>query len=117
VAALVDNVAPDDVGAGRHINALEKLRDPSHNWAYTAADWLDFCAVAGLRVTHSEVLVKTRDCDDWCDRMGVDAKRRDQLRVLLLDAPRAAHEALAPRMVGGALKFQLTEVLVIAKKT
>ena len=44
VAAMVDNVVPDDLGAARHINAIEKLRDPSHNWAYTAADWLSFFA-------------------------------------------------------------------------
>ena len=117
VAAVVDNVVPDDIAAAQHVNALEKLRDPSHNWAYAAGDWLAFFAAAGLGVTHNEIFVKARDCDEWCDRMGVDEQRRDQLRVLLLQAPAAARKALAPRMVGGALKFQLTEVLVIANKT
>jgi hypothetical protein len=46
---------------------------------------------------------------------GVDEQRRAQLRVMLLQAPASAREALAPQVVGGALKFQLTEVLVIAK--
>jgi SAM-dependent methyltransferase len=116
VAAIIDNVVPDDAGAAQHINALEKLRDPSHNWAYTASDWLGFCAAAGLTVTHSEIFVKTRDLDEWCDRMAVEAKRREQVRVLIWQAPAAARAALAPRQVGSALKFLLTEVMVIAQK-
>jgi len=115
VFALVDNVVPENIVAARHINALENLRDPSHNWAYTAADWLGFFAAAGLETTHSETFRKTRDFDYWSDMQGVDGKRRAQLRVMLLQAPAAAREALAPEMVGGALKFQLTEVLLIAK--
>jgi len=116
VAAVIDNVVPDDIAAARHINALEKLRDPSHNWAYTAADWLGFFAAAGLQVRHSEIFTKTRDFDVWNDRMDVDERRRAQMRVLLLQAPTAAREALAPQVVGGALKFRLTEVLIVASK-
>lgn len=115
VAALVDNVVPENVVAARHINALEKLRDPSHNWAYTAADWLGFFAAAGLEITHSEIFRKLRDFDYWSDMVGVDEKRRAQLRVMLLQAPAPARVALAPEVIGSALKFRLTEVLVIAK--
>jgi ubiquinone/menaquinone biosynthesis C-methylase UbiE len=114
VAALIDNVVPEDIVAARHINVLEKLRDPSHNWAYTAADWLGFFAAARLDVAHSEIFRKVRDFDTWCDMTGVDEKRRAQLRVLLLQAP--AREAPAPQVAGSALKFHLTEVLVIAGK-
>lgn len=116
LAALIDNVAPEDTAAARHINAWEKLRDPSHNWAYTTADWLGFFSAAGLDVSHSETFRKTVDFDYWCDMLDVDEKRRDQLRVLLLQAPATAREVLAPQVVGGALKFHLTEVLVIAKR-
>jgi hypothetical protein len=38
------------------------------------------------------------------------------LRVMLLQAPEPAREALAPETVGGKLRFYLTEVLVVAKK-
>jgi ubiquinone/menaquinone biosynthesis C-methylase UbiE len=116
VAALIDNVVPDNIAAARHLNALEKLRDPSHNWAYTAADWLGFFAAAGLEVTHSEIFRKTRDFDYWNDTLGVDEKRRAQLRVLMLQAPAAARAALEPVVVGGTLQFKLTEILVVAHK-
>jgi ubiquinone/menaquinone biosynthesis C-methylase UbiE len=116
VAAMVDNVVPDDPGVARHINAVEKLRDPSHNWAYTAADWLSFFAAAGLSVSHSEIFRKGRDFEYWAGMQGVDARTRLQLRALLLQAPAAAREALAPAQAGGQLKFTLTEILVVARK-
>jgi ubiquinone/menaquinone biosynthesis C-methylase UbiE len=116
VVAMVDNVVPDDLGAARHINAIEKLRDPSHNWAYTAADWLGFFAAAGLPVSHSEIFRKVRDFDYWAGMQGVDDKTRMQLRALIQQAPKAALEALAPAEVGGQLKFYLTEILIFARK-
>jgi len=116
VAALIDNVVPANLVAARHINALEKLRDPRHNWAYATADWLSFFEAAGLKTAQSEVFRKTRDFDYWNDMMGVDEQRRAQLRVLLLQGPAPAREALAPEVVGGALNFTLTELLIVAAK-
>jgi ubiquinone/menaquinone biosynthesis C-methylase UbiE len=116
VAAVIDNVVPEDIVAARHLNAIEKLRDPSHNWAYTAADWRGFFDAAGLVTTQAETFQKTRDFDYWNDMMEVDEHRRDQLRTLILQAPAAARAALAPQVVGGALKFTLTEVLIVAHK-
>ena len=116
VAAMVDNVVPGDLAAARHINAIEKLRDPSHNWAYTAADWLSFFEAAGLRVSASEIFRKVRDFDYWAGMQGVREPTRGQLRALILQAPAAAREALAPSMESGQLKFYLTEILVVAHK-
>jgi ubiquinone/menaquinone biosynthesis C-methylase UbiE len=115
-ALVIDNVVPDDVIAARHINAFEKLRDPSHNWAYTAADWLGYFAAAGLAVTHQEQFRKVRDFDYWTGMMSVPEPVKTQLRVMLLQAPEAARAALAPEVVGEALKFYLTEVLILAHK-
>ncbi len=47
---------------------------------------------------------------------GVDDQRRKQVRLLIEQAPAAARAALAPQVVGGALKFKLTEVLIVARK-
>ncbi len=116
VAAVIDNLVPDNAAAARHINAFEKLRDPSHNWAYTTADWLGFFAAAGLDVTHSETFHKERDFEAWTSMAGVDELRRQQLRLLLTQAPAPALAALEPRMTGGALKFTLSEILVVARR-
>ncbi len=116
VAAVIDNIVPGDLAAARHINAVEQLRDPSHNWAYTQADWLDFFAAAGLAVTHNEVFRKVRDFDFWTGMMSVDEKTKDQLRVLILQAPAPALAALAPEAAGGGVKLWLTEVFVVGRK-
>ncbi len=116
LAAVIDNIVPPDLLAARHINAIETLRDPSHVWAYSQADWLDFFAAAGLTVTHQEVFRKVRDFDFWTGMMSVDEKRKDQLRVLIQQAPQAALSALAPEVSGGALKLYLTEVFLVGKK-
>jgi ubiquinone/menaquinone biosynthesis C-methylase UbiE len=115
-AMVIDNVVPDDPAAARHINAVEKLRDPSHNWAHTQADWLDFFALAGLAVTHRESFRKLRDFDYWTGMMAVDAHTKAQLRVLIEQAPAAARAALAPEVVGDKLRLYLTEVLIVGQK-
>jgi ubiquinone/menaquinone biosynthesis C-methylase UbiE len=116
LALVIDNIVPADLTAARHINALEKLRDPSHHWAYTEADWLDFFALAGLRVEHQETFRKARDFDHWAGMMSVAEPVKTQLRVLLLQAPDAARATLAPESRGGRLRFYLTEVLVLGRK-
>jgi SAM-dependent methyltransferase len=113
---LIDNVVPADTVAARHINALEKLRDPGHNWAYTQADWLAFFAAAGLAVEHHETFRKPRDFDHWAGMMSVAPHIQTQLRVLLLQAPAPALAALAPEVSGDKLKFFLTEMLVLGRK-
>jgi ubiquinone/menaquinone biosynthesis C-methylase UbiE len=116
LALLIDNIVPADLTAARHINAIEKLRDPSHNWAYTEADWLAFFALAGLAVEHHETFRKARDFDNWTGMMSVDPHTKTQLRALFLQAPAAARLALAPEEASDKLKFYLTEILVLARK-
>jgi SAM-dependent methyltransferase len=117
LAAVIDNIVPADVLAARHINAIEQLRDPSHVWAYSQADWLDFFALAGLSVTHQEVFRKARDFDFWTGMMSVDDKTKDQLRILILQAPAPALAALAPETTGAKLKLFLTEVFLVGRRS
>jgi hypothetical protein len=56
-------VVPENILAAHHINAFEKLRDRSHNWAWPAADRHGFFVAAGLEVVASEIFRKARDLD------------------------------------------------------
>jgi ubiquinone/menaquinone biosynthesis C-methylase UbiE len=116
VFLLIDNVVPPDLIAARHINAIEKLRDPSHNWAYTESDWLSFVDAAGLALEHTETFRKPRDLDNWAGMMNVPPHIKTQLRVLMLQAPAPALAALAPEPNGDKLRFYLTEILILARK-
>jgi ubiquinone/menaquinone biosynthesis C-methylase UbiE len=120
LAAMIDNITPGDAVAARHINAFEKLRDPSHNWAYSAAEWEAFFVAAGLTVTHVETFRKLMDFERHCDRMNVPAHTRTQLRALLLHAPAPAREALSPTFsadpLNGPITFYLGEVLIVGRR-
>ncbi|MGH2523094.1 MAG: methyltransferase domain-containing protein [Anaerolineales bacterium] len=117
VAAVIDNAVPGDVIAARHVNALEKLRDPSHNWMYSPVEWEAFFGAAGFGVTHLETFRKRMDFEAHCDRMSVPAHTRQQLRVMLRQAPAPAREALSPEFsddpLRGPVVFYLGEVLII----
>jgi ubiquinone/menaquinone biosynthesis C-methylase UbiE len=117
--ALIDNVTPAEAKAARHINAFERLRDPSHVWEYAAADWEAFCLAATLTVQHLEHYQKPLDFEPWCDRMSVPAATRQQLRAMLWHAPQAARASLNPRFspdrLAGPASFELGEVLLLAR--
>ncbi len=121
IAAMIDNVAPGDAAAARHINALEKLRDPSHNWMYSPGEWEAFFTAAGFKVTHLELFRKAMDFERHCDRMNVPPHIRLQLRAMLRHAPAPAAEALSPIFSAdprhGPIKFYLGEVLIIGQRS
>ncbi len=118
--ALIDNITPPEGRAMRFVNAFEKLRDPSHQWEYAAPDWEAFCVAAGLTPRLSEQYRKPLEFEPWCDRLSVPARVRQQLRVLLWQAPAFGQEALQPRFQGdpltGPLSFSLGELLLIAQR-
>jgi ubiquinone/menaquinone biosynthesis C-methylase UbiE len=120
IAAMIDNITPGNAAAARHINAFEKLRDPSHNWAYSVAEWEAFFAAAALTVTHLETFRKPMDFERHMDRMNVPAHTRRQLRVMLRHAPAPAREALSPSFsadpLNGPATFYLGEVLIVGRR-
>ena len=116
VVAVIDNVVPDDEAAAKFINAFEKLRDPSHNWAYTEREWVGFFRDAGLRVERVENYRKARDFDGWTATMGVGGALKEETRKMLLGATAVARESLAPDEAGGKLGFFLNEVLILGSR-
>ena len=50
MVALVDNIVPPDKQIAGYINHFEKMRDPSHNWAYPAPRLEAYFAEVGLKV-------------------------------------------------------------------
>ncbi len=113
--AVVDNV----VGGAHiadYINALEKLRDPSHHWAYSLEDWETFYVASGLDITASEVFEKEIDFDDWAARVGVTGSHLLRLRAMLVQAPKAPLKWLRPREIGSNLLFSIREGIIVGRK-
>lgn len=116
IVALVDNVVPPDPQTSSYINQFEKLRDPSHNWAYPTARLEAYFADAKLKVERSEHVTKEMEFEPWAKRMGATEATKTELRRILLDAPEAAREFLAPRVEPDRLVFTLTEAIIIGRK-
>lgn len=92
------------------------MRDPSHNWAYPAARLEAYFADAHLKVEHTESFSKEVEFEPWADRTSASEETKAALRRLLLQAPAAAREWLAPRVDGDMLYFSLTEAIVVGRK-
>lgn len=94
---LQDHVLPDEENAARYVDAFEKLRDPSHNRAFSQAEWIAIFLSAGLQVTHVEQIVKRHELLPWAQRQNCSPQVVRQLRALLKNAPPKAYEWLQPQ--------------------
>ncbi len=124
--AVADNIVPGsrlrgkkgkrEKDAGIYVNAIEKLRDPSHNRCLSLDEWLELFQEAGLSSIQYETLSKRLDFDDWAARMGVAGADLTRLRVLFAQAPPAAAAFLQPRFTGNRLDFLLWEAVIVGVK-
>jgi SAM-dependent methyltransferase len=112
IAVVIDNVVPEDPVAAEFINRFESIRDPSHHRAYCGREWIEFFRAANFEILAVERFRKVRDFDVWTSMMSVNDEAKSRLRGMLLSAPPAAREALAPEEKGGALRFYLDEILI-----
>lgn len=116
LVALVDNVVPPDKQIAGYINHFEKMRDPSHNWAYPIVRLEAHFADAKLKVEHSESLKKEIEFEPWANRMGASEEAKTKLRKWLNDAPAGGLEFLTPRVDDDKMFFTLTEAIIVGRK-
>ncbi len=117
---IVDQIAPFERDAATYLNAFERLRDPSHVWEHSQADWEWFYEDAGLRIEHREVCQNRLEFGWWVRMQNVPAPDVTRLEAMLRQAPKAAGEWLQPELpsVGspGALYFSLWQLILIGRK-
>jgi ubiquinone/menaquinone biosynthesis C-methylase UbiE len=111
--ALVDNVVPEG-RVGDYINALDRLRDPSHLRAWTLPEWRVVLADHGLALAHEEEIVKQMEFAPWVSRH--DATTQRLLRALITEVTPAVAAVLRPEGGDEDLRFHLCEGLFIAKR-
>jgi ubiquinone/menaquinone biosynthesis C-methylase UbiE len=114
--ALVDNTVPAGP-AGEYINAIEKLRDPSHVCCLSLEEWQTAISEAGFTLLVAESAPKGIEFVEWATRMTDDETILATLRQRLLNAPPAVHDFLQPQPFGdGDIAFTLAEALLIGRK-
>ena len=116
VLALADNVVSGEARIAKYVNAFEKLRDPSHHWAYSLDDWEATLASAGFTRLNGETFEKEIDFADWAGRMGVKGDDLTRLEAMLVRAPADSAGWLRPHEVAGKLMFTLTEMVLVGRK-
>jgi len=117
LVAVIDQLSPGDPKAARFVNVFERLRDPSHVWAYNEAEWKGFFAGAGLAVTHYEAFDTHHDLIPWAERMGCDAPAITRLRAMLVHAPPPVAAWMKPNLPpAGDASFVIRQFLLVGRK-
>jgi len=117
LVAVIDQLSPGDPKAARFVNVFERLRDPSHVWAYNEAEWKGFFAGAGLAVTHYEAFDTHHDLTPWAERMGCDAPAITRLRAMLVHAPPPVAAWMKPNLPpAGDASFVIQQFLLVGRK-
>jgi ubiquinone/menaquinone biosynthesis C-methylase UbiE len=96
VLLVQDHRLPHDDGAARYIDAWERLRDPSHNRAFSREEWKRMFDRAGLQVYALEEINKQHSFIEWTQRQGCTRAIVGQLVADLRAAPAAVLAWMEP---------------------
>ena len=92
-----DHVLPEDEHTARYVDTFEKLRDPSHNRAFAETEWVEMFRAAGLKVEHTEQIVKRHGFVPWVERQARPLEVLERLVSMMEQATEATVEWMAPR--------------------
>jgi ubiquinone/menaquinone biosynthesis C-methylase UbiE len=112
-----DHVLPEDLEAASYIDDLERLRDPSHNRAFSHAAWQSMFEAAGLAITHTQEITKRHLLIPWATRQGCSAEVIKHLDQKLVAAPPAAAAWLQIQDPGTRIASFVNHHILISGKT
>ena len=78
-------VIEDTLYVSEHVEAAEKLHDPTHVRSYTEAEWRELLEAAELDVEQVESFEKRRSLEDWFSRSETPVEDRPLIKELLAD--------------------------------
>jgi ubiquinone/menaquinone biosynthesis C-methylase UbiE len=95
-----DHALPENAEAARYINSFERRRDPSHHRALPESEWRSLFEAAGLKVEHTELIVKVHRLYPWAERQGCSPEVIQRLVEMVEKAPREVAEWMQPSSWG-----------------
>lgn len=114
---LVDTCGiDDDHVADSGLDAIERLRDPSHVRNQTPNTWRSILGASGFDIEKFELLAHEYAIKSWMDRMRVQEPQRSQLCEMMKSSEGALRKYLHPRGEGEDLSFWLHQVAILARK-
>ena len=97
IFVVQDHVLPENKEASRYVDSFEKLRDPSHNRAFTRTEWIGMFELAGFMVSHTEEITKRHNLVAWAERQGHGPEMIAELMVMMNKFPDNAREWMQPQ--------------------
>ena len=86
VFVLEDSVAPDDRRLDDYLNALERLRDPTHVRSLNRVEWEAHLRDAHLDLARTAIYRKEHGVDEWLATAGVAPAVDREVRAMLASA-------------------------------
>lgn len=113
---VFDLTTPEDPGAARVIDHVERLRDPSHAHSWSASEWAGALVRAGLEIVRLDRTTSELDLEPWIQRARMPPAREEELRRILRETPPDKLEGygITP---AGTLRVLRVEVLARASVT
>lgn len=109
-----DNYSPQPEVADRFINALEKVRDPSHVRAWSLVEWAGAFTAAGVQARVAAQFESPVDFEDWVARTQTAGDNIAVLRGMLQTAPPECRITFG---IGtDPLRFHLHKAIWVAEK-
>ncbi len=93
---IEDHMLPEDNRSGKYIDGFERLRDPSHNRAFSKSQWIGMVEKAGLRVEQVETISKRHEFKAWVERQSCSQQVITELIEKVIQAPPIVQDWLQP---------------------
>jgi ubiquinone/menaquinone biosynthesis C-methylase UbiE len=115
---LIDSTVPDDqVEAHEWMNAVERMRDPSHVRFITPNVWRKWCMDAGLTVTRLQVeSVRQADLNSYFNETNTPPENRKKVMEMMAKAPASVRELFKIGQEEGKIVWSARRLTLIAGK-
>jgi SAM-dependent methyltransferase len=94
-------------------NSLERMRDPTHEYARSPRQWREIVERAGFTLRATEVVYQSHDLEDWMDRVSCPEDRRVAVRRMFADIPEEIRDVYRPE----AGRFRTPQHVLAAVKS
>lgn len=102
ILLVQDHVLPENSATAAVVDGFEKHRDPSHNRAFSHAEWKSMFEAAYLVVEQQEEIIKRHDFLDWAQRQGCTLATIQELIAMLENTESEVQAWLQPLAWGSA---------------
>ena len=109
-----DHVLPEDEQTARYVDAFEKLRDSSHHRAFAETEWVEMFRAAGLKVEHTEQILKRHEFLPWAERQGCTPETIERLANMVEQATAGVIEWMQPQDFGTPAATFVNHHIIIA---